>query len=90
MIKGVNRQVLEIAQPDCAYFERVLFFVKPEYSSVSESKLKGKADLLIKNTSAPPHEKKRKSVSVNIKQFVQMIIAAGAGAATVGIIAFLS
>lgn len=90
MIKGVNRQVLEIAQPECAYFERVLFFVKPEYSSVSENKLKDKADLLIKNSSAPPYEKRVGQASTKIKRFLQMLLAAGAGAAAAGIIAFLS
>lgn len=90
MIKGVNRQVLEIAQPECAYFERVLFFVKPEYSSVSENKLKDKADLLIKNSSAPPFGKKSGPPSVKIKHLLQMLLAAGAGAAAAGIIAFLA
>ncbi len=89
MIKGVNRQVLEIAQPECAYFERVLFFVKPEYSTVSESKLKGRADLLIKNTSAPPDEKTGKGKAVKFRHFIQMSLAAGIGAAAASLIAFL-
>ena len=33
MIKGVNRQVIEITQTKCEYFEKVLFFVKPEYAA---------------------------------------------------------
>ena len=36
MIKGVNRQVIEITQTKCEYFEKVLFFVKPEYAATSE------------------------------------------------------
>ena len=36
MIKGVNRQVIEISETDCEYFERVMFFVKPEFVNVSE------------------------------------------------------
>lgn len=35
MIKGVNRQVIEITQTKCEYFEKVLFFVKPEYAATS-------------------------------------------------------
>ena len=46
MIKGVNRQVVEITQTDCEYFERILFFVKPEYTSVSEGKLRERASLM--------------------------------------------
>ena len=40
MIKGVNRQVIEISETDCEYFERVMFFVKPEFVNVSEGKLR--------------------------------------------------
>lgn len=90
MIKGVNRQVLEIAQPECAYFERVLFFVKPEYSSVSENKLKDKADMLIKSSSAPPFGKKSAGVSSRVRHLLQMLLAALAGAAAAGTIAFIS
>ena len=31
MVKGVNRQVLEIHETGCEYFEKALFFVKPEF-----------------------------------------------------------
>ena len=37
MVKGVNRQVLEIHETGCEYFEKALFFVKPE--GVAESVL---------------------------------------------------
>lgn len=43
MIKGINRQVVEITQTDCEYFERILFLVKPEYAAVSEGKLRERA-----------------------------------------------
>ena len=47
MIKGVNKQVVDVAEPDSAYFERVLFFVKPEYCGLGESALRRKADQLL-------------------------------------------
>ena len=40
MIKGINKQVLEILEPSSGYFEKALFFVKPEYTGFSENKLK--------------------------------------------------
>ena len=43
MIKGVNRQVIEITQTKCEYFEKVLFFVKPEYAATSEGTLRERA-----------------------------------------------
>ena len=36
MIKGVNRQVVEVNETQCEYFEKIMFFVKPEYAAVSE------------------------------------------------------
>lgn len=46
MIKGVNRQVIEITQTKCEYFEKVLFFVKPEYAATSEGTLRERAGLI--------------------------------------------
>ncbi len=40
MIKGVNRQVLEITNTENPYFERIIFFVKPEYGNEDRAKLK--------------------------------------------------
>lgn len=50
MIKGVNKQVVDVSEPDSAYFERVLFFVKPEFSGLGESALRHKADALLRET----------------------------------------
>ncbi|MCL2509141.1 MAG: hypothetical protein FWF05_08205 [Oscillospiraceae bacterium] len=57
MIKGVNRQVVEITQTDCEYFERILFFVKPEYAAVGEGKLRERASLLSSGADRPPPTK---------------------------------
>ncbi len=59
MIKGVNRQVVEITQTDCEYFERILYFVKPEYASVSEGKLRERAGLMSAAGSPPPTKLRR-------------------------------
>ena len=34
MIKGVNRQVVEVNDTGCDYFEKIMFFVKPELKMV--------------------------------------------------------
>ena len=47
MIKGVNKQVVDVTESDSAYFERVLFFVKPEFSGLGEGALRKKADALL-------------------------------------------
>jgi hypothetical protein len=78
MIKGVNRQVVEVSQTDCEYFEKVLFFVKPEYASVSEGKLRERADLIAAGTGAPPPTRIRRN---RFLLAAKLLCAALAGAA---------
>ena len=61
MIKGVNRQVVEISQTQCEYFEKVLFFIKPEYSAVSEGDLRERAGIIAQNAGMPPASRIRRS-----------------------------
>lgn len=42
MIKGVNKQVLEVTNTENPYFEKIIFFVKPEYVNADREKLKKK------------------------------------------------
>ncbi len=59
MIKGVNRQVVEVRETGCDYFERIIFFVKPEYASISEGKIRERASLIAGDTPLPPPTKKK-------------------------------
>ena len=59
MIKGINKQVLEIFETDSTYFEKALFFVKPEYSGYSENKLREIAQNELKHSGTPPMTGKR-------------------------------
>ena len=81
MIKGVNRQVVEITETQCEYFERVLFFIKPEYSSVSEGDLKERASVIAESVGMPPATRLRKN---RIRLSLNMGAAAFAGAAISG------
>ena len=58
MIKGINKQVLEISETNNGCFEKALFFVKPEYSHFSENKLRDLAHSELKNATHPPKQKK--------------------------------
>jgi hypothetical protein len=66
MIKGINKQVLEILEPSSGYFEKALFFVKPEYAGFSENKLKELAQNELKSVIKPPLQKSTKNFK-NIK-----------------------
>ena len=59
MLKGVNRQVVEVVRTDNVYFERILFFVKPEYYGLGESKLREKADAAANAAMLPPVTRKK-------------------------------
>lgn len=61
MIKGVNRQVVELSQPECEYFEKILFFVKPEFAEVSEGKLRERAAKMSSDKTLPPPTRIKRS-----------------------------
>ncbi len=86
MIKGVNRQVVEITQTKCEYFEKVLFFVKPEYAATSEGTLRERASLIADSVGIPPASKLRRQ---KIFSAVKLAGAALAGAGVSALISFL-
>lgn len=86
MIKGVNRQVVEITQVENDYFERILFFVKPEYSTISEHQLKERAQQIGNNAGAPPAARIRNR---KLLMALSLLGSAGAGAALTALITLL-
>ena len=85
MIKGVNRQVVEVTQTQCEYFEKVLFFIKPEYSAVSEGNLRERATVIAQSAGIPPAARLRKN-KINM---LRRTVAAGAIGAAAASAAFL-
>ena len=85
MLKGVNRQVVEVHQTDSVYFERILFFVKPEYYGLGEAKLKEKANACVGETMKPPTAKKEKKW----RRGLYMGLSAAGGAAVTALAALL-
>jgi len=86
MIKGVNHRIIEVMESECEYFERVLFFVKPEYSAMSEGTLRDRARAVAQNSSAPPPSK----IAQNRKITVAALLGAALlGAAVAAVIAML-
>ena len=61
MIKGINRQVVEVKDTGNECFERILFFIKPEYAGLSEGKIRERAGLIAKGATLPPPTKLKKS-----------------------------
>ncbi|MBR5774512.1 MAG: hypothetical protein IKY44_06650 [Clostridia bacterium] len=88
MIKGVNRQIVEVNQTESDYFERIIFIVRPEYKAACASVLKGEADKLsqdaIDSIEALPKRKKSKILPI-----IKLLSAAGVGAAAMAVISNL-
>lgn len=84
MIKGVNRQILEVANTENEFFERVIFFVKPEYSNLEEKKLNFEAAMYAKGNGKPPKIKRKKMEKIFV--FLRLLGAAGFGAGLTAII----
>lgn len=83
MLKGVNHQVVEITKPTCEYFERVIFFVKPEFSSVSQGTLRERADEIAGKAGSPPPTKLKRNRAIMVSR---MLGAAVAGATVAALI----
>jgi len=47
MIKGVNRQFIEVCDTGSKYFERALLVVRPEFTVSSQEKLKSEAKRML-------------------------------------------
>lgn len=79
MVKGVNRQVLEIRETGSPYFERAFFFVKPEYADTDEKKLRAAAERLFPGTDKVPKTKHKRSKVLFYWLFGSLASLAGAG-----------
>ena len=82
MIKGVNKQVVDVTEPESAYFERVLFFVKPEFYGMGDAGLREQAAAVIRTTVRPPRNRDGRRV-IRLSAALRVALAAvlGAGAA---------
>lgn len=79
MLKGVNRQVVEIAQPESRYFEKIILFVKPEFSGLPEARLAARAAEDLPCEAAPPKTARRKT-GFRLRSLLRAGLCAGAGA----------
>ena len=59
LIKGVNKQIIEVQDTGNKYFEKAVLYLNPEYSSESLPSLKKKADRLIGAMGVPPRQLRR-------------------------------
>lgn len=63
MIKGVNKQIIEVYDTGNKYFEKAILFVKPEYMSENEQGLRKEANRLLTEIGNPPIRNKKNASS---------------------------
>ncbi len=79
MVKGVNRQVLEIHETGSEYFEKAIFFVRPEYSAENDGRLRGSALKSIRKSMGVPKTRKQR-IKSQARFVAELLISAGVGA----------
>ncbi|MBR0413222.1 MAG: hypothetical protein IJI47_06625 [Eubacterium sp.] len=79
MIKGINRQILEVTNPESPYFDKILFFVSSDGATAGEEKLHGEAQSIARQIKKPPKNKRTKKEVF----LTALYIACGIGAGTV-------
>lgn len=57
MIKGVSKQILEVTNTENPYFEKIVFYVKPEHQSLDRKKLQKEAETVAATAQKPPRLK---------------------------------
>jgi len=88
MVKGVNKLIVEVSNPDSELFERAIFFVRPQMKDTPPTELSKGADALIRARSEKPPRSERRRARV-LSAFA-LIGTAGLGAAiAVAVITFL-
>ena len=53
MLKGVNKQILEVTDTASPYFEKIIFFVRPEGQQLSPAALEEQAAQFSQNAKPP-------------------------------------
>lgn len=71
--------MLEVTNTENPYFERIIFFVKPEYGNEDRAKLKKEAENYALSAGKPPKSRKTKKEIRYI--IMQSLLCLGAGAA---------
>ncbi|MGN0531243.1 MAG: hypothetical protein ACI4IN_00355 [Eubacterium sp.] len=78
MIKGVNKQILEVTNTDSPYFEKIIFFVKPNSPTMDDKRLHAEAMKFSKTSQKPPRQKPTiRQIGMSV-----LYVAMGVGAGT--------
>ena len=79
MIKGVSKQILEVTNTDNPYFDKIIFFVKPEHQSTDRKKLQKEAEAVAPLKQKPTKLKLTKHKKIKTAVLSLLFTMAGCG-----------
>lgn len=88
MLKGVNKQILEITNTESPYFEKIIFFVRPESLGETKYTLQTEAEKFALQSVKPPRT--RKSKKELLKRALYAVLGVGAGVGLTFIMGLIS
>lgn len=73
MVKGVNKTVIEVNNTGSRLFEKIVFYVTPEYGNLSAKQLRKAASAFSFNYSSPPKTSLRKRYRLRKKRILLIL-----------------
>ena len=58
LLKGINKQILEVTNTESPYFEKIIFFVRTASPEKDENKLREEAEKIASKMKKPPRLKR--------------------------------
>lgn len=86
MIRGINRQIIDVQETGSSYYERAYFVVKPEFASAQQQLLEKEARKILKSIDAPSQMKRFHS---KLACAIRLFASAGVGAGVMALFAYL-
>ncbi len=93
MLRGVNKQIIEINSTDNCYFEKAILFVRPEFAEASEIKLRDKANEFLKDIESEKQlitnfqlKKQKRKLKLNKKIICSIIVTVAIVGVSLGVI----
>ena len=83
MIRGINKQIIEVLDTGNTYYEKAYLIIKPEFCSAERELLEREARKVLKTMDAPSNMKKSQN---RLAWTVRLLAAAGTGAGIMSII----
>jgi len=68
LIRGVNRQIIEISQTDSEFFERALLFVRPGYAGLDNERLRHEANKMLATIGTLPAPAPRRRITQRLRR----------------------